>query len=305
MTTLELEPGVYRLPTVREPTLIIPAGYPVENRWRVLLTGLENQDAGGNAINAYAPIRIIGCQITHGTTDFGVDVLDGVGNGISAHAECTELELQDCWIHHNSGNGILTRAETRLHAYRCLIERNGTHCQFDHNLYINGEYELTNCLILNATKTPIQAHKPTAKGTLYRCVIYGSERNRTILGSYPGACKIHRSTIFGDAPLERTAADDGWQPMKKHRSNLYYPDCQDGVDDWFLTYPQYHLFMPSGPLEKPEVGAYDYYEQLHTTEQAEALWRSGCADGWGEGSYKSQHTYPFPIFPGDPYPEVA
>lgn len=289
MRRLELEPGVHRLDTITEPTEIVAT-----ERWRAILEPAADLAA---CLNLRASCTVRGCQIRFATGDKGDQRVEGGGEGVSAHDGCELVELDDCWIHHCTNNGVLTRANTALRMNRCLVERCGSHTQFSHSMYLCGWYAITNSLFLHNAKFSVMSAYGHAVGILYRCVAYGSGRNRTLLHEgRKGRMVVLHCTLFGEPPTDA----DG-ELVKLHRSNLLFPNSQDYTGTPELAYPQYHLFMPAERIPS-QPGAYDYYEDLHSREQAEAYWRSGCMDGWGDQIYTDRHPYPFPLFPGDAVP---
>lgn len=297
MVTVELEPGIHRLPTVTVPTRFVAT-----KRWRAIL---EPADDLPYCLNLYADCEVVDCQIRFATSDKGSKRVSGGGTGVFAHSKCKRLTLIGCWVHHCTDNGVYASEETLLRMDRCLVERCGSQTQWSHALYVSSyHFEIMNSLFLHNSNKMLECQNPKSTGVIYRCVSYADGRNRTILflGKRDGL-SILRCTLFGDPPERRTADGLGWELIPLHRSNLSFPHSQDKVDEWFLAYPHYHLFVPSERMTPPR-GAFDYYPELHTRKQAEVYWRNGCADGWGDDSYVSQHPFPFPMFPGDKRPEL-
>ena len=58
-------------------------------------------------------------------------------NGIKSNADYTII--RNCWIHHNAGQGIGAHSVTGSVFERNLIEYNGSHLQFDHGIYADGD----------------------------------------------------------------------------------------------------------------------------------------------------------------------
>lgn len=289
MIKLELAPGIHRLPPITEPTRIVST-----ERWRAVL---EPMDGSRTPLHAKATCRVEGCQMRFGTTDKGDNRISGMGIGALGDHECRQLRLDDCWIHNNLGSGVFTHPECALRMHRCLVERNGTHTQFDHGAYAKGWFHISNCLFLHNASYEIHAYPGESKGVIYRSVCYGNARNRTIVhGGEPGTLAVIRCTLFGDLP-ENVEIDD---------SNLCYPESVNRIvgQGEELVRPEAHLFFPRDSTVK--AGAYGHNPKMDRFSQAEALWRSGFMDGWGENTYVGNpemgHKYPFPMFPGDPYP---
>jgi hypothetical protein len=296
MVTVELEPGIYNIPTVTVPTRFVST-----ERWRAIL---EPADDLPYCLNLYADCIVEGCQIRFATSDKGDRRVGGGGTGVFAHAACSKLTLNDCFIHHCTDNGIYTTGNTLLTMNRCLVEYNGSHGQFSHGAYVNSRhFSISSCLFLHNAHYGLAA-TGDAEGVVYKSVFYGDLRNTTIVHEgRRGAVAILECTLFGIPPFQRTPDGEGTEPIPLHRSNLYYPNSQDKVDNWELTRSFYNLWMPRAKMNPPR-GAYDFYPELRTREQAKRYWREGFMTGWCDENYVSQHPYPFPLFPGDRLPEI-
>ena len=116
--------------------------------------------------------------------------------GIKACSDYTVI--RNCRIHHNSLQGIEAHNVHGLVIENNLVEFNGEHLQYDHAMYINGEYVIIrNNIVRFNSGWGIHLYPEIANSSVENNLVYGNNRWGIALYSDPnvGGNKIVNNTI--------------------------------------------------------------------------------------------------------------
>jgi len=272
MKRIELSSGTHELGDIVEPTEIVGIS---SNCWNdpVYLRPQVNI-----VINVRAPLRMSGCTITGGHTF-----------GIKGHStDLVPIELENCWIHSNVGQGIFSCGSLRIH--RCLIEHNGINGKLEHGIYSNGPLYITNSIIRYNSGWQITSSETT---NIDQSLLIGA-RTGLWIGN-PQSARVNRCTIhtYGRKPIQ-CVGDFNIAESNNFTNNLIQEKESVFVgsfwqDLWWLNDPQ-----------KDGLGCYDYDERL-TLDYAKKIWQTGFHYARNSEGIWDSHG---PWFPGDVYFEV-
>ncbi len=226
MEVVVLPPGVYKL-NGRTAALNVykPTEYRAEKRWETIITNVE-----GNAVNVYAPCKLVGLQICFADR-FGVQ---RQGDGAS-------LEMEDCWVHHCGQVGVMWRGEGKVVMRECLLEHNGSSTQHDHNAYIGEcEVDIQRCIFRYGSGFSVQLF-PKASGVFSHNLVVNASRalygagpvtyeQNTVVGKLEGDRQCLRQFGVGAAstPPQKNLVQPWsypWgKPFLSPQRDLYLPD---------------------------------------------------------------------------------
>lgn len=109
---------------------VIPGGLTIktygvtvraENKWRTVISG-----------GAYHGVYVTGINVTLD----GLQIMGARYSGVKSDGD--ETKVLNCWVHHNGLNGIEGHNRKKMVIERNLVERNGTHPNLCHGLYVDG-----------------------------------------------------------------------------------------------------------------------------------------------------------------------
>jgi parallel beta-helix repeat protein len=192
--TVILRPGVYRGPiriakqfagTRERPTLI-----QSEVKWKAVIVGAE--------------VHVIsngdGCDWV--TID-GFEVLGGRYDGIKLSGD--HNVVRNCWVHNNQEMGVAMHGKRGGVIENNLIEFNGSHVQFHHGVYADGE-DLTvrGNIVRHNASYGLHLYPSIRNSRIENNLVYGQVRRRGIIISCPtggGKNSVVNNTVVEQQPL--------------------------------------------------------------------------------------------------------
>src|SRR5512138_3375447 len=123
-----LKPGIYRgpiqIPRQYAGTKDAPTVVKSEVKWKAIIVG--------------APVHVISNgDECHWVTIDGFEVQGARYDGIKMSGD--HNVVRNCWVHNNQAMGVAMHARRGGVIENNLIEFNGSHIQFDHGVYADGE----------------------------------------------------------------------------------------------------------------------------------------------------------------------
>lgn len=102
-----------------------------QNKWKFVITGARTHG-----------VHIL----AEGVKLDGIQIQGAVYSGIKS--EKSKVGIFNCWIHHNALNGIEAHEKTAVEIKDCLVERNGTHPNLCHGIYMDGDSNsISGCIV--------------------------------------------------------------------------------------------------------------------------------------------------------------
>jgi len=192
--TIIVKPGIYRGPlqiakqfagTREHPTVV-----QSEVKWKAVIVGAE--------------VHVIsngdGCDWV--TID-GFEVLGGRYDGIKLNGD--HNVVRNCWVHNNQAMGVAMHKKRGGVIENNLIEFNGTHIQFDHGVYADGEeLALRGNVIRHNASYGLHLYPSIKNSRIENNLVYGQVRRRGIIVSCPaggGKNIIVNNTVVEQHPL--------------------------------------------------------------------------------------------------------
>jgi parallel beta-helix repeat protein len=192
--TILVKPGIYRGPiqisrqfagTRERPTVI-----QSEVKWKAVVIGAEYHVISNGD----------GCDWV--TVD-GFEVLGARYDGIKLNGD--HNVVRNCWVHNNQAMGVAMHNKRGGLIENNLIEFNGSHVQFDHGVYADGE-ELTvrGNVIRHNANFGLHLYPSIKNSRIENNLVYGQVRGAGIIVSCPeggGRNVIVNNTVLGRHPL--------------------------------------------------------------------------------------------------------
>ena len=192
--TILVSPGVYRGPiqiakqfagTRERPTVI-----QSEVKWKAVIMGAEYHVISNGD----------GCDWV--TID-GFEVLGGRYDGVKLNGD--HNVVRNCWVHNNQAMGVAMHKKRSGLIENNLIEFNGSHVQFDHGVYADGdELTLRGNVIRHNASFGLHLYPSIKNSRIENNLVYGQVRRRGIIVSCPtggGRNIIVNNTVVEQHPL--------------------------------------------------------------------------------------------------------
>lgn len=174
--TVIFKPGVY--PNIQVTTIISttnPTFLISQEKWKAVVDYAPSPyvhgiNSGGNS---------------HALTIDGFEVRGAPYDGIKVEADyCT---VKNCWIHHNSGQGIAIHSRKYATIESNLVENNGNHIQYCHGVYAGGQgYLVRNNIIRHNGAYGLHLYNDTWDSRVEGNLIYGHNRPGIYVNSAAG-----------------------------------------------------------------------------------------------------------------------
>ena len=192
--TILVKPGIYRGPiqisrqyagTKEAPTVI-----KSELKWKAIVVG--------------APVHAIsnGGEC-HWVTIDGFEVQGARYDGIKMSGD--HNVVRNCWVHNNQAMGIAMHARRGGVIENNLIEFNGSHIQFDHGVYADGEnLVVRGNVVRHNASFGLHLYPSIKNSRIENNVVHGQVKRRGIIVACPkdgGRNHIINNTVVDDAPL--------------------------------------------------------------------------------------------------------
>jgi hypothetical protein len=192
--TIVLKPGIYRGPlkisrqfagTPDRPTVI-----KAETKWKAVVVGSESHVVSTADDCNWVIID-------------GLEVMGGRYDGVKISGD--HGVVRNCWIHNNMAMGVAMHGRQGGTIENNLIEFNGTHIQFDHGVYADGEgLTVRGNVVRHNACFGLQLYPSIANARVYNNLIYGQVRRRGIVVSCPtggGKNYLVNNTVVEDEPI--------------------------------------------------------------------------------------------------------
>ncbi|MBI2929916.1 MAG: right-handed parallel beta-helix repeat-containing protein [Verrucomicrobia bacterium] len=192
--TIIVKPGVYRGPiqiakrfagTKAAPTVI-----KSEVKWKAIIIG--------------APYHVISNDDDcHWVTVDGFKVQGARYDGIKMNGD--HNVVRNCWVHNNQAMGVAMHNKRGGVIENNLIEFNGSHVQYDHGVYADGE-GLVICgnVVRHNASYGLHLYPSIKNSVIANNVVHGQVRRRGIIVACPkggGRNRIVNNTVADDQPL--------------------------------------------------------------------------------------------------------
>ena len=192
--TLVVRSGVYRgpiqIPRQYAGTKEAPTVIKSEVKWKAIVVG--------------APVQAIsnGGEC-HWVTIDGFQVQGARYDGIKMSGD--HNVVRNCWVHNNQAMGIAMHARRGGVIENNLIEFNGSHIQFDHGVYADGdELIVRGNVVRHNASFGLHLYPSIKNSIIENNVVHGQMRRRGIIVSCPpggGRNRIVQNTVVDEAPL--------------------------------------------------------------------------------------------------------
>ena len=192
--TIIVRPGIYRGPiqiakrfagTKETPTTI-----KSEVKWKAIVTG--------------SPVHgISNDDDCHWVTIDGFQAQGARYDGIKMNGD--HNVVRNCWVHNNQAMGIAMHNKRGGVIENNLIEFNGSHIQFDHGVYAEGEeLVIRGNVVRHNASYGLQLYPSLRNSVVENNLVHGQVRHRGIIVACPeggGRNRILNNTIVEDEPL--------------------------------------------------------------------------------------------------------
>src|SRR5262245_14287747 len=193
--TIIVKSGVYRGPiqiarrfagTKETPTTI-----KAEIKWKAIIIG--------------SPVHVISNDDDcHWITVDGFQVQGARYDGIKMNGD--HNVVRNCWVHNNQAMGIAMHNRRAGVIENNLIEFNGTHVQFDHGVYTDGdELVIRGNVVRHNASYGLQLYPSLKNSIIANNVVHGQVRRRGIIIACPkggGHNQVVNNTVVEDHPIE-------------------------------------------------------------------------------------------------------
>jgi len=192
--TIVVRPGLYRGPleiareyagTKERPTII-----QSEVKWQAIVVG--------------APYHVI--SNADGCDWVVIDGFQAQGaryDGIKMNGDYNVV--RNCWVHNNQAMGVAMHNQTGGVIENNLIEFNGSHIQFDHGIYADGDgLLLRGNVVRHNASYGLHLYPALKNSVIVNNLVYGQVRRRGIIVACPeggGQNQIVNNTVVEDQPL--------------------------------------------------------------------------------------------------------
>ncbi len=162
--TILFKPGVYNSFTLSPScngTAEAPLTIASEIKWKAIIQG---NPIGHGIYLASGTLWIVvdGFEVTGATFD-GIKVSGNYST------------VKNCWVHNNTQMGISMHGRTNGTIERNLIEYNGTHIQFHHGIYVDGNNHLFNAnVIRHNAGNGMQLYPSISHSVIINNLVYGN-----------------------------------------------------------------------------------------------------------------------------------
>ena len=241
--TIIVKPGLYRGPiqiakqfagTRERPTVL-----QSEVKWKAIIIGAEY----------HAVSTGDGCDWV--TID-GFEVLGARHDGVKLNGH--HSVVRNCWVHNNQAMGVAMHNKRGGLIENNLIEFNGTHIQFDHGVYADGE-ELTvrGNIVRHNASFALHLYPSIKNSRIENNLIYGQVRRRGIIVSCPtggGKNVIVNNTVIEQLPFTLWAGNG-----EIIANNILVSESEDDVlsltEGTTNTLADYNLCLPKSARQGP------------------------------------------------------
>lgn len=192
--TIIVKPGIYRGPiriTKRYAgTKETPTTIRSEVKWKAIIIG--------------SPDHVISNDDDcHRVTVDGFQVQGARYDGIKMNGD--HNVVRNCWVHNNQAMGIAMHNQRSGVIENNLIEFNGSHIQFDHGVYADGEdLVIRGNVVRHNASYGLQLYPSIRNSVIENNVVHGQVRRRGIIVACPkggGQNRIINNTVVEDQPL--------------------------------------------------------------------------------------------------------
>src|SRR5262245_19715660 len=192
--TIIVKSGVYRGPiqiarrfagTKETPTTI-----KAEIKWKAIIIG-----SSGHVIS--------NDDDCHWVTVDGFQVQGARYDGIKMNGD--HNVVRNCWVHNNQAMGVAMHNKRHGFIENNLIEFNGSHIQFDHGVYSDGDdLVIRGNVVRHNASYGLQLYPSLKNSVIANNVVHGQVRRRGIIVACPkggGQNRIINNTVVEDQPL--------------------------------------------------------------------------------------------------------
>jgi len=192
--TILVRPGIYRGPiqiasqhagTRQRPTVI-----QSEVKWKAVVIGAEYHVISNGGDCDWVIID-------------GFEVMGGRYDGIKMSGDYNTV--RNCWVHNNKAMGIAMHNRTGGIIENNLIEFNGSHIQFDHGVYADGDgLTVSGNIVRHNASYGLHLYPSIKNARVVHNLVYGQVRRRGIIVACPkggGGNVIVNNTVVEDQPL--------------------------------------------------------------------------------------------------------
>ncbi len=192
--TIIVKPGVYRGPiqiakrfagTSEAPTVI-----KSEVKWKAIIIGASYHVISND-------------DDCHWVTVDGFQVQGARYDGIKMNGD--HNVVRNCWVHNNQAMGVAMHNKRDGVIENNLIEFNGSHVQFDHGVYADGEgLVIRGNVVRHNASYGLHLYPSIRNSVIANNVMHGQVRRRGIIVACPkggGRNRIVNNTVVEDQPL--------------------------------------------------------------------------------------------------------
>ena len=192
--SIVVQPGIYRgpiqIPRQYAGTKDAPTVIKSEVKWKAIIVG--------------APVHAIsnGGEC-HWVTIDGFEVQGARYDGIKMSGD--HNVVRNCWVHNNQAMGVAMHGRRGGVIENNLIEFNGSHVQFDHGIYADGEdLVVRGNVVRHNASFGLHLYPSIKNSRIENNVVHGQVKRRGIIVACPkggGRNHIVNNTVVDDAPL--------------------------------------------------------------------------------------------------------
>jgi len=192
--TVVVKPGVYRGPLHIDIKFAgrkeAPTTIRSEVKWKATLIG-----SPGHVIS--------NDDDCHWVTVDGFEVLGARYDGIKMNGD--HNVVRNCWVHNNQGMGVAMHNRRHGVIENNLVEFNGSHIQFAHGVYADGEdLVIRGNVVRHNSSYGLHLYPSIRNSRIENNLVYGQVRRRGIILACPvsgGGNRIVNNTVVEDEPL--------------------------------------------------------------------------------------------------------
>jgi hypothetical protein len=233
--TLQTGLNNVQIPSIAAGTSLSPTIIRSENRWGAIIDGAFYH--GISSEDGVSHIEIDGFRVRNVNSD-GIKL-----NG----SYCT---VKNCWVHNNGHMGISFHGESTgwSHALieRNLVEGNGTSTQFDHGMYLGGDYIVVrNNVIRNNRSFGLHLYPSFKYGQVYQNLVYSHNFKQGVVLSDGVDTVFKNNTIVDNVgSLVLYSMDCNFSIVNNIFTSYNHVNTIDGSVDSWGSLIDYNLFSP-------------------------------------------------------------
>jgi parallel beta-helix repeat protein len=192
--TIVVRPGIYRGPIQIAKRHAGSKGSPTviqsEVKWKAIIIG--------------SPVHVISnADDCHWVTIDGFQVQGARYDGIKMNGD--DNVVRNCWVHNNQAMGIAMHNKRNGIIEKNLIEFNGSHVQYDHGVYADGEgLVIRGNVVRHNASYGLHLYPKIKNSVVANNIVHGQVRRRGIIVACPdggGRNRIVNNTVVEDQPL--------------------------------------------------------------------------------------------------------